>query len=109
MSDETIWLRGGPLNDEYIAWRGGNEVERDFVIDLAVAPAPGIPGAAYGPATALHRRSVDDPRRFDFVGFVDHGRRNVDKFKQADQMLTGQRWTIEQAERLIDTIRKGVG
>lgn len=107
MKEETIWLRGGPLNDEYIAWRGGNEVQRDFVIDL-MSPLSGRPGASYGPATALHRRSTDDPHRFDFVGFADH-REHSDAFKRADEMLSGQRWTIDQAEHLIDLIRKGVG
>jgi hypothetical protein len=108
MTEETIWLRGGPLNDEFIAWRGGNEVQRDFVIDL-VPGAPDRPGVSYPPATALHRRSADDHRRFDFVGLVDHSLSSHKQFERVEQMLSGQRWTADQADQLINLIRKGVG
>lgn len=107
MSEETIWLRGGPLEDKFISWRGGNEVERDFVVDLSPA-LPGKPGAALGPATALHRRSEDDPRRFDFVGFVDYRRPDADAFQKAVSLLSGRRWAEEQAEKLIEVIRESV-
>jgi len=63
---ETIWLRGGPVEDKHIPWRGGDEVRLPYVKDFETAAAREQAGKEYF-QYLLYRRSDDDPTRFDFV------------------------------------------
>lgn len=71
MSDEqeTILLRGGPVNDRILLWRGGDEVRLPYMKD-AFQPMERAQKAQRKHDYLVYRRSEDDPSRFDFVKII---------------------------------------
>lgn len=63
---ETITLRGGPVPDKTIAWRGGDEVRMAYIKD-ALQPLEREAQGRQVYDYLVYRRSNDEPSRFDFI------------------------------------------